>query len=38
MDEVLDGLAAQLKQLQRYKARFGELHYEDETERITEVK
>jgi hypothetical protein len=38
MDEVLDGLAAQLKELQRYKARFGELDDEDETERITEVK
>ena len=38
MDEVLDGLAAQLKELQRYKTRFGELDDEDETERITEVK
>lgn len=33
MKDVLGGLAEQLKELQRYKARFGELNDEDEDER-----
>lgn len=33
MKDVLGGLAEQLKELQRYKARFGELNDEDEDEK-----
>jgi hypothetical protein len=33
MTEVLGGLAEQMKELQRYKARFGELSDQDEDEK-----
>jgi adenylate cyclase len=33
MNDVFSGLAEQLKELQRYKARFGELDDEDEDEK-----
>jgi hypothetical protein len=33
MKDVLGGLAEQLKELQRYKSRFGELSDEDEDEK-----
>jgi len=34
MEEILGGLAEQLKELQRYKAKFGEL---DDADRIEDV-
>ena len=34
MEEVLGGLAEQLKELQRYKAKFGEL---DDADRIEDI-
>lgn len=33
MKDVLSGLAEQLKELDRYKSRFGELNDEDEDEK-----
>lgn len=38
MDEVLGSLAAQLQELQRYKARYGELDERRDTKRKSKTK
>lgn len=37
MDDILSGLADQLQELARYKAKYGELNDHDSTRQITEV-